>query len=550
MTSSIGRFKTTIRRILHSIGTESIEVAGLSLIAILAIRSGWNLTQPEAASGTLASIGGGIALVIAFGLLVLERHFAGMTAAEWPEASALGQLTRVPIVMFLVSALCLFASRTGGTWPRRLAVIAGLLPLIIALELIVRAVIGIFQPMRQYREPRPVATSLTADLLRWPPPRLASMLQDELRIHTGIDLRRVWAVSFMRRASLPVLACIVIFGWVLTGIREVPMNGRGVYERFGRPDAVLQPGLHAGLPWPFGRIVPVENGQVHELAAVTPVDATEDTPAPAEGPAPESANRLWDVTHVMEKSQIIASQASEGQNFQIVDLDIRFFYRIGLSDEAALAATYNTADLPGLIRSVAGRVLVHEFASRTLDGVLGEKRTALAHEIAGPLQTELDRVRSGARIVAVVVEAVHPPAGAADAYHGVQAAEIESRALVARERGDAAERTNEAETKATIARDRATASAHESVANADAVTIRADGERKAYDSAGRTFLLERYYEELDKGLSQSNALILDHRIAGVDAPTVDLRDFAAPVDAPSSMQHSKAGKNGNTEEQP
>lgn len=62
----------------------------------------------------------------------------------------------------------------------------------------------------------------------------------------------------------------------------------------------------------------VENGVVHELAT-----SVGDTPAvtvadPAEGSAPAIANRLWDASHVNDKSQVIASSSNDKQSFQIV----------------------------------------------------------------------------------------------------------------------------------------------------------------------------------------------------------------------------------------
>ena len=122
-----------------------------------------------------------------------------------------------------------------------------------------------------------------------------------------------------------------------------------------------------------------------------------------------------------DKSQVIASRRADQQSFQIVNMDVRFVYRIGLTDAAALAATYNSADVPTLIRSTASRILVHEFASRTLDGLLGADRVSLADEIGRAVQADLQSLDSSVEILATVVEAIHPPAGAANAYHGVQA---------------------------------------------------------------------------------------------------------------------------------
>ncbi|MFO6384336.1 protease modulator HflK, partial [Pseudomonas aeruginosa] len=69
----------------------------------------------------------------------------------------------------VLAALCLFLARQGHPWAPRLAVLLGLLPAALALELLGRAILAMFAPQRAGLEPRLVATSLLADLLRWPP---------------------------------------------------------------------------------------------------------------------------------------------------------------------------------------------------------------------------------------------------------------------------------------------------------------------------------------------------------------------------------------------
>jgi regulator of protease activity HflC (stomatin/prohibitin superfamily) len=286
----------------------------------------------------------------------------------------------------------------------------------------------------------------------------------------------------------------------------------------------------------------VENGVVHELAT-----SVGETPAPtqadpAEGPAPITANRLWDASHVNDKSQVIASSRADKQSFQIVNMDVRFVYRIGLNDQAALAATYNSADVPTLIRSTASRILVHDFASRTLDGLLGEDRVGLGEEIGRAVQADLNKLDSGVEILATVVEAIHPPAGAANAYHGVQAAQIGAQALIARERGAAAEATHQAQLQASMARDQATASAREISASAQAADLKFSAEQKAYASAGQAFVLEQYLSQLSQGLANARLLVLDHRLGGSsNAPTIDLRPFTLPADPAPSRQTAQPG---------
>jgi regulator of protease activity HflC (stomatin/prohibitin superfamily) len=512
------------------IGLPTFWLAGWALLSLISIKLIWNTALPGSDLTQAGSIVGGVLLLLAFGLLVLERQLGGEPSTNWPEADQLAQLTRVAIGTLLIGALCLFFSSSERIWPARLAVLIGLLPGLVALELLIRAVLSVFSPRNGRLEPRLMATSFIAGLLRWPPQPLMA-LQHELHNRFGIDLRQIWAFTYMRRAFLPVLSVIVALGWALSGVHEIPMQGRGIYERFGKPVTVLGPGLHAGLPWPFGRVLAVENGVIHELAtSVSEGGASEQTLDPAEGPPPAIANRLWDATHINDKSQVIASSSGDKQSFQIVNMDVRFVYRIGLTDEAAMAATYNSANVVSLIRSTASRVLVHDFASRTLDELLGEQRTDLAADIGSAVQRDLKKLDSGVEILATVVESIHPPAGAANAYHAVQAAQISAQALISRERGAAADQSNVAQLHASMAHDQAAADSREVMATAQAADLRFSAERQAYASAGQAFLLEQYLTQLTQGLQHAKLLVLDHRLGGTSAPTIDLRSFTLPAD--------------------
>lgn len=540
----LGRIGGAGTSMVDQIGASVFWLAGWSLLALISISLVWNLALIGTNVGLTGSVVGGLLLLIGFGLLVLERQFSNESEASWPEAEQLAQITRMAIGTLLIAALCLFFSSVERVWPARLAVLVGLLPGLVALELLIRALLSVFSPRNDRLEPRLVASSFAAGLLRWPP-RPLTALQNELHNRFGIDLRQIWAFTYMRRAFLPVMAVIVALGWALSGVHEIPMQGRGIYERFGKPVEVMGPGLHAGLPWPFGTVRPVENGVVHELATSVSEDANaknndaEQVRDPAEGPPPAVANRLWDATHINDKSQVIASGSGDKQSFQIVNMDVRFVYRIGLDDQAAMAATYNSADIPSLIRSTASRVLVHDFASRTLDELLGEQRTDLAADIGTAVARDLKKLDSGVEILATVVESIHPPAGAANAYHAVQAAQISAQALISRERGAAADQANLAQLHASVAHDQAAASSREVMATAQSADLRFSAEQQGYAKAGQAFLLEQYLSQLTLGMTHAKLLVLDHRLGGTSAPTIDLRSFTLPVDPAASPKSAE-----------
>ncbi|PZQ41199.1 MAG: hypothetical protein DI560_07220 [Pseudomonas putida] len=514
---------------MQKLGAETPWLVGLAGLALLLVKGAWRFDLPvPQTAGQVTWVAIGLLAVFAFCLVVVERHLMTESEATWPEAGALAAVLRLVIAVQVLSIGCLVCVDGERLWPARFAVLIGMLPGLAAIELLSRAVLAIFRPRRPREEPALVARSLTGELLQWPP-RPMTKLQNELHQRLGIDLRQVWAFAFIRRALLPIAACVALVGWLLTGIVEVPMNNRGVYERFGEPVAVYQPGLHIGLPWPFGKVLNVDNSIVHELATAGATDAADPLSA-AEGAAPATPNRLWDATHLSENSQVIAGADGGRQAFQIVNMDVRFIYRIGMSDAAALAATYHSTDVAQLLRSVANRVLVHDFAGRSLDGLLGTEREALARDIGQAVQADLDHMNSGVELLATSVEAIHPPAGAANAYHAVQAAQITAQALVARDRGQAAQKLNQARLNATSLAHKASADAHEVETKASTAALRFEAERTAWQQAGQAFLLEQYLERLSQGMKGASSLIIDHRLAANQAPTLDLRSYTVPVD--------------------
>lgn len=122
-------------RLLGQIGAPTLWLAGWALLMLYSIGQVWNLTLPPAALGLSASVGATLALLLAFGLLVLERQLAQENVAQWPEAGPLAQLTRVAIVCLVLSALCLLFGSETSVWPVRLAVLIGVLPGLVAVEL-------------------------------------------------------------------------------------------------------------------------------------------------------------------------------------------------------------------------------------------------------------------------------------------------------------------------------------------------------------------------------------------------------------------------------
>jgi regulator of protease activity HflC (stomatin/prohibitin superfamily) len=518
-----------------------------SLSSAAAVLADWPLRQlaPARASfvashGLFATTGFTMAsalLLLAAPWLLAERYFAAVTPEFLPEVEELRRLLFLPVV-FLGAEAVLQLAAALGFGPLPLAH-AGLAVLLLALcgELALRVLATCFLPPPDNAHARAPIASVLAGALRGRAVSPASMAQT-VRSQFGLDFSRSWALHFMRAACLPVALLMLVFCWFLTGVTRVDLNQRGSYERFGVPVAMLQPGLYLLLPWPFGVVRMVDLGVIHAVpisyASHGAVPAVPQH-ATAEGDPPASANRLWDSDLPSDVAYIIASDDLDHQSFQTVTASVRVLFRIELSDAAARAALYREADPTSLVHALAGRMLVQLFASQTLPDLLSDSQSVLAAEMQRRLQRALDGLNSGIEIVSVVVEAIHPPAGAATAYRAVQAAEIEAATEIAAERGRAKTTASIARLNAHNTIGGATAAAAETVSKAhvDLTNITADDD--PYRAASRPFLLERYFSDLQSALHGVPLEIVDHRLGGASLPTIDLRPPGAVADGPEAF---------------
>jgi regulator of protease activity HflC (stomatin/prohibitin superfamily) len=469
-------------------------------------------------------ISAGLLLLPAFILIICERVIAAMPSERFPESPRLAALLRLPPFAILAHILLIAAVGFGlplGSW---WAVAVDLFLAVVAAELALRTLGIWFLPPPAPDRARAAVGSIGAALLQ-PGALRPSEVARRMRAQFGIDITRSWAVSYARTAAAPVLLALLIFAWGLSGVVRIGLSERGSYERFGASVAMLRPGLHAVLPWPFGRVRHIEYGVVHSVAVATAMNggtAPADT-STADGGPPLSASRLWDLQIGNDTSYIIASSIADRQTFETVSVNLNVLYRVGLDDASARRALYGTIDSATLVRSIAGRELAHFFADRTLPEVLGERNEEIATQLKFEVQNELDRRQSGLQVLALIVESLHPPSGAVMAYRGVQTAQIVAAMRRSQEEGRAQGTLNVAKANAHEMRDQAQASSAELVSSAAQERWRSDADILAYRNGGRAFLLERYFSNLRLALPKAALEIVDNRLSNPDAPVLDLR---------------------------
>ncbi len=500
------------------------QLAASLFFSVLSIVASWrSLTSGLVAAAPIAAnpvaIGIG-AILLCFPFVVIERHLAAMREDDFPESENLARLMRVLIAALLVFGVGRLMVAGGFSWGVLTLRAVALLTLGVGVELTLRAAAYCFTPFAAPDQAAGFGASAIAGQLRFSL-RSGTSFRDNVRRTLGIDVAQSWALGYLRRAAPPAVAGLCIAAWLLTGLVTLPTTERAIYERFGRPVGVLGPGLHFILPWPLGQLRRVELGVMH------------DVPLGADGvaqnglqPASLGDDRLWDRPHPGDATYLIASETRNQQGFQVVDVDMRIIWQVGETDRDALDFAYQTADPALLVRQLAGRILGQRYAGSTLPAVLVEDRSAFIGAFRDELQKDCDALRSGVRIAAVVIEAVHPPAGAASAYHAVQASEIKAQVSIAQAKGSALELQAQSLQEENATRNAAAVAASAIVTKARAEAVYFDADRAAWRREGAAFTFERRLEEIARALPARQLIVVDHRISPESLPLLDLRGAA------------------------
>jgi len=508
---------------------QAIIVSTGAVLVWLAERALWP-AQPAETGEVTAGVGiaVGAAFVLAFASLVAERIVNAFPEPQLPEVPSIRRLLLFSTGVLAVAACLEIGHGAGLTWVRWLICAVIWVPGLILLELTVRALGRLFLPPPLPSAATAVTDSLIASVITGGPRAPGTLL----RTHFGLDFSRSWALAFVMKALLPAAFGTGLLCWILSGVKLIDLDQRGVYERFGAPVGVLGPGLHLIMPWPLGRLRPVEYGAVHSVAiGVDQAEPDDMTPVAAETPAPLTLNRLWETSHPGQAYYLVPSTGTGPEGFQEIATEIRVLYRVGLSDSAALDSVYRVADPEALIRGEGGRLVLRFFNSRTLEAVIGARRENMAGALRDQLAADIDSRHAGIDIVSVLIEEIHPPAGAAAAYHAVQAAEINSKATIYDEQAKAELTAGTAKQQAYQLTSASDAKAGEIRRVANAAGYRFDADRRAVGTGGKAYLLERFYNNLDTALSKIPITIFDHRLNQADGPILDLRATAGSIEA-------------------
>ena len=319
-----------------------------------------------------------------------------------------------------------------------------------------------------------------------------SML-DHLEQNTGITMRSLWSLGYIRRLLPWGLVLLGALLWLSTGLVQIGPHQQGALYRLGRlQPELLEPGLHLTLPWPLDSVTPCDTRNLRELTV-------------GYIPAASVSDNLWTEAHGGEEGKYLLGDGNE-----LVSINLRLEYRI---DNLRDYLTCN-ADPEALLESAAYEVVTAHTVSTNLETLLDVDRRAFSRSFQQELTARIQDYRTGLEVVNVIIESIHPPVEVAEVYQNIISAEIMAEKYILE---------SEAWANVLVARARdayntdvnaAQARSHESIAAATAAVAEFTAGIEAESLYGDEYRYYKYMDAVTRAYSDARLVLVDGSIDG------------------------------------
>lgn len=327
---------------------------------------------------------------------------------------------------------------------RGLVILLGL----IAIESLLSVILEIYRPRVRGKQDRVVYESRLVGLLAQPEGLFTTAAQ-ALDYQFGFKVSETWVYRFLERA----LAWLILLQFGVLVLSScfvfISPGEQGLIETFGRPrSAVLEPGLHAKLPWPLAKVYRFRTDEIQSLHIGMQPDKDHGTAI------------LWTVAHEKEAFNVMVASknaartnninagtnnpAVGGVPIDLVTIGIPIQYQI--SDVRAWA--YNHVDAPRLLERIATREIIQYFASVDLLRVMSEGRGPASQELLARISKIANELKLGVKVIFVGLEDIHPPVKVAPAFENVIGTQLERQSRVLQAQGEASKTVILAEAQA------------------------------------------------------------------------------------------------------
>ena len=339
-----------------------------------------------------------------------------------------------------------------------------------------------------------------------------------LEENTGITLRSLWSIKYIRDITPAVLFMIAALLWLSTCIIQVETNQQAAVYRIGNlQEKILKPGLHLTLPYPFDKV------EIYDTETVNKTTIGYK--------ATENADNIWTEGHEGEEYKLLLGGGDE-----VVSINLRLEYKI--SD---LKQYLTTATSPeSMMQALAYELVTDQTIATDLSSLMSADRDAFSENFQKELSKMMEEKKLGLEVVAVVLESIHPPVEIAWVYQELISAGINAEKYLVNAQDVAAVTIAQAETTHDTTVGGAQVSYEEKVAAAKASITEFMASVEAYNASSDAYKYQKYLAAVRKAYGNANLVILGE---GVDQSAIYFGNIAGNSGNSSS---SNAGNNSSS----
>ena len=338
-----------------------------------------------------------------------------------------------------------------------------------------------------------------------------------LEENTGITLRSLWSIKYIRDITPAVVFLIAVLLWLSTCIIQVETNQQAAVYRIGNlQEKILKPGLHLTMPYPFDKV------EIYDTETVNKTTIGYK--------ATENSDNIWTEGHQGEEYKLLLGGGDE-----VVSINLRLEYKI--SD---LKQYLTTATSPeSMMQALAYELVTDQTIATDLSSLMSADRDAFSENFQKELAKMMEEKNLGLEVVAVILESIHPPVEIAWVYQELISAGINAEKYLVNAQDVAAVTIAQAETTHDTTVGGAQVSYEEKVAAAKASVTEFMASVEAYNASSDAYKYQKYLAAVRKAYGNANLVILGE---GVDQSAIYFGNIAGNSGNSAS---GNAGNNSN-----
>lgn len=313
-----------------------------------------------------------------------------------------------------------------------------------------------------------------------------------LEENTGITLRSLWSIKYIRRILPVALLGTLVLLWFSTGIVYVESHQEAVVYRLGTMrEEILEPGLHLNLPYPLDKTEIYNTKTINKITIGYKSD--------------ENVDNVWTKDHGDSEYKLLLGSGDE-----LVSLNLRVEYRI----DDLKKYLQNTTSPDRIVEAKAYELTTSRTMTTDLHTLLSVDREEFATSFREELAKAVAESNTGIEIVNVIMESIHPPVEVAQVYQDFIGVGIDAERILIEARAQAAVRAFEAESQRLQILNSANSVYYDSVASARSEVAEFMAAVEAYSGNPDTYTYYKYMQAISSAYQNANLVILGEGVDG------------------------------------